>query len=141
MAELNFQTSRKTYTVNGGAEISFDPADIGFAHRMYTLMDKLRKMQEEPGSENPLDVFTVAALRDEQMRAEIDKAFGEPVCDKIFGSANIFSPAGGMPVCMNFLMAVIDEIDAASDRERKTSPQVDAYMRKYETKYGKYVGK
>ena len=137
MAELKFQTSRKTYTVNDGAEISFDPADIGFAHRMYTLMDKLKQMQQEPGPEDPLQVFAVAEQRDAQMREAIDQAFGEPVCDKVFGGVNVFSPAGGVPVCINFLMAVIDEIDKASENERKTSPQLSAYMQKYEAKYGK----
>lgn len=136
MAELNFQTSRKTYTVNGGAEISFDPADIGFAHRMYTLVDKLKQEWEMP-QPDAADVFQVSAERDERMRQEIDKAFGEPVCDAVFGNVNIFSPAGGMPVCMNFIMAIIDEIDAASARETKPSARTEEYLRKYQAKYGK----
>ena len=136
MAELNFQTSRKTYTVNGGAEISFDPADIGFAHRLYTLMDKLKKEWEMPAPEET-DVFEFSAQRDKQARQEIDKAFGSPVCDKVFGDVNVFSPAGGMPVCFNFLVAVIDEVDAASAREIKTSARTEEYLRRYQEKYGK----
>lgn len=136
MDELNFQTIRKTYMVNGGAEISFDPADISFAHRMYGLLDKLKEAWEKPAPES-LNVFTASALRDKQMREEIDKVFGSAVCDKIFGDTNIFSPAGGMPVCLNFIMAVIDEIEAASQQETKPSAQTEAYLRKYETKYGK----
>lgn len=141
MGELNFQTSRRTYTVNGGAEISFDPADISFANRMYNLVNKLGEMQQESTPEDSVDIFAVAAVRDADMRAEIDAAFGESVCDKVFGSTNVFSPAGGLPLCLNFLLAVIDEIDAASARELKTSPQVAAYMQKYEAKYGKYMKK
>lgn len=141
MGVLNFQTSRKTYKVNDGAEISFDPADIGFVTRLFNLMDKLEKNQTEAVPENPEDVFVLAAQRDAEMRAEIDAVFDEPVCDKVFGRTNIFSPAGGLPVCMNFLMAVIDEIDAAADEETKASPAVAAYMKKYETKYGKYMKK
>lgn len=141
MGELNFQTSRKTYTVNGGETISFDPADIGFVNRLFDLMEKLEKRQKEPAPENSEDVFTVAARRDAEIRAEIDAVFGEPVCDKVFGRTNVFSPAGGLPICVNFLMAVIDEIDAASEREIKVSPRMNAYMQKYETKYGKYMRK
>lgn len=140
MNELNFQTSRKTYTVNGGAEISFDPADVAFAGRIYNLLDKLQQMEQmpKPDLEN---VFQAAAECDMSFRSEIDKAFGEPVCDKVFGKTNIFSPAGGAPLCLNFLLAVIDEIDAASENELKESPQLKAYVEKYQTKYGKRVSK
>lgn len=136
MAELNFQTSRKTYTVNGGAEISFDPTDISFVHRMYGLLDKLKEEWEKPAPDLP-DVFAVSALRDAEMRGEIDKVFGQPVCDKVFGDANIFSPAGGMPVCLNFILAVIEEIDAASQKEIKPSAKTEEYLRKFKEKYGK----
>jgi hypothetical protein len=140
MGVLNFQTSRKTYTVNDSCEISFDPADIGFVNRLFNLMDKMEKQKDtEPqGAEN---VFAVFARKDKDMRAEIDAVFGEPVCDKVFGTTNIFSPAGGLPLCMNFLLAVIDEVDAASETETKPSARVNAYMQKYEKKYGKYVKK
>lgn len=141
MNELNFQTSKKVYTVNGGAQIAFDPADINFANRLYGLMNELEAMEKEEAPQDPLEVFKVAVERDKVMRAKIDAVFEEPVCDKIFGTTNVFSPAGGMPVCMNFLMAVIDEIDEVVGTETKTSPQMEAYMRKYEAKYGKYVKK
>ena len=136
MAELNFQTSRKTYTVNGGAEISFDPADVGFAERLHTLMGKLEKLndRERPAEE---DAFRAAKEEDRRIRGEIDAAFGEPVCEKVFGRTNVLSPAGGAPLYMNFLLAVIDEVDAAAARETKTSPRLEKYLRKYEKKYGK----
>lgn len=141
MGELNFQTGRKTYIVNGGAEISFDPSDISFVNRLFELTDKMEKRQKEPAPENPEDVFLLAIRRDAEMRSEIDAVFGEPVCDKVFGSTNVFSLAGGLPVCMNFILAIIDEIDSVSEEERKHSPTLDAYIQKYEKKYGKYVSK
>ena len=138
MGALNFQTGKKTYTVNGGCEISFDPADIGFVNRLFSLFDKMEKQHgEDP--RNPEDVFAYAAKKDKEMRAEVDALFGEPVCDKIFGSTNVLSPSGGLPVVMNFLLALIDEVDAASEAETKPSARVDAYIQKYEKKYGKYV--
>lgn len=140
MNNLNFQTSRKTYTVNGGEEITFDPADVGFTGRIYDLLDKLQKLEQMPEPDME-DVFRVAAERDRTFREEIDKAFGEPVCNKVFGATNIFSPAGGAPLCLNFLLAVIDEIDAASENELKESPQLKAYMQKYQAKYGNRVRK
>ena len=140
MGVLNFQTSRKTYTVNDGCEISFDPADISFVNRLFDLMEKLEKQQGEK-PENMEDVFQAFAEKDRMMRAEIDAVFEDTVCEKVFGTTNIFSPAGGLPLCMNFLLAVIDEVEAASEKETKPSDRVNAYIRKYEKKYGKYVRK
>ena len=141
MNVLDFQSARKTYTVNGGEEISFDPTDINFVNRLFNLMDMLEKQQIEEPPQEPKEVFDRAAKKDAEMRAEIDAVFDEPVCDKVFGKTNVFSPAGGLPICMNFLLAVIDEIDAAAEVETKTSPRIDAYIQKYEKKYGKYMKK
>ena len=136
MGALNFQTSRKTYTVNGNCEISFDPADINFVNRFMGLMERMEKQQSEPAKEVD-DVFAEFARRDKEMRAEIDEVFGEPVCDKVFGRTNVFSPAGGLPLCVNFLLAIVDEIDAVSEQETKPSEKLTAYIQKYEKKYGK----
>lgn len=141
MGVLDFQSTRKTYTVNGGEEISFDPTDINFVNRLFDLMDRLEKRQSEEAPQDPREVFARATKMDAEMRLDIDKVFDEPVCDKVFGRTNVLSPAGGLPVCMNFLLAVIDEIDAASEAETKHSPRVDAYIQKYEKKYGKYMKK
>lgn len=141
MGVLDFQSTRKTYTVNGGEEISFDPTDIGFVNRLFELMERLEKRQNEDNSQDQRDVFAKAVQMDAEMRAEIDAVFGEPVCHKVFGKTNVLSPAGGLPVCMNFLLAVIDEVDAASEAETKHNPRVDAYIQKYEKKYGKYMKK
>ena len=141
MGVLDFQSTRKTYTVNGGEEISFDPTDINFVNRLFDLMDRIEKRQSEEAPQDPREVFARATKMDAEMRLEIDKVFDEPVCDKVFGRTNVLSPAGGLPVCMNFLLAVIDEIDAASEAETKHSPRVDAYIQKYEKKYGKYMKK
>lgn len=140
MGVLNFQTSRKTYTVNDSCEISFDPADINFVNRLFDLMEKMEKIRGEE-SQDVENVFKIAAQKDKEMRAEIDAVFGEPICEKVFGTTNVLSPAGGLPLCMNFLLAVIDEVDAASEAETKPSARVDAYMQKYQKKYGKYMKK
>lgn len=136
---LNTGVCTKTYTVNGGAEISFNPADIGFAGSVFDLLKKLEERQKEKAPEDISDVFKAAKARDKEMRMDIDSVFGAGTCDKVFGTTNVFSPSGGVPVCLNFLMAVIDEIDAAAEKETKTSPAVDAYLKRYESKYGKYI--
>lgn len=136
MGVLNFQTSRKTYTVNGGCEISFDPADINFVNRLLDLLEQIEK-QGNTAPDSVENVFAEFAKRDKEMRAKIDAVFEEPVCDKVFGTTNVYSPAGGLPLCMNFLLAIIDEVDIASETETKPSERVNAYIQKYEKKYGK----
>ena len=140
MGVLNFQTGKKTYTVNDGCEISFDPTDIRFVNGLFDLFEKLEKQQSEQ-PQNPENAFAYAAQRDRELRAQIDALFEEPVCEKIFGRTNVLSPVGGLPVAMNFLLALIDEVDAAAENETKPSAKVDAYIQKYEQKYGKYVRK
>lgn len=131
-----FQNPKKTYTVNDGAEIHFNPADVNFVERLFGLLTTLSNIQKEDMPENE-DVFVAASKRDKKMREEIDAAFEESICDKVFGTTNVFSLSGGVPLCMNFLMAVIDEVDEAAEKETKTSPAVAAYISKYEAKYGK----
>lgn len=136
MGVLNFETGRKTYTVNGNCEISFDPADISFVNRLFDLLEQMEK-EHNAKPESVENVFAEFAKKDKEMREKIDTVFGEPVCEKVFGTTNVYSPAGGLPVCMNFLLAIIDEVDSASEKETKPSGRVDEYIKKYEKKYGK----
>ena len=76
------------------------------------------------------------------IREEIDKAFGEPVCDKVCCGSSPVALSDGLPVWMNFLMAVIDEIDAnMPEGEKRSRARVQQYMDKYNTKYAKYMKK
>lgn len=137
MSELNFDTGLVTYKVNGRCEISFNPADVAFVKRLFNTFDGLSKQQEDIDVENKeidgSQLFELVEQRDKKMREDIDSIFGEAVCDKIFGKVSIFALAGGLPLWCNFLMAVIDKIDAAIEDEQKlASPRVAKYMAKYE---------
>lgn len=141
MRELNFDTGLTTYTVNGKCEISFNPADIAFVKRLFNTFDALAKRQDnveveskELGGE---DLFELAEQRNREMREQIDSIFGEPVCDKVFGSQSVYAMAGGLPLWCNFLMAIIDEVDAAvALQQKQVNPRVQHYMAKY-AKYGR----
>lgn len=137
MSELNFDTGLVTYKVNGQCEITFNPADVAFVKRLFNTFDGLSKQQDYIDVENEgidgSELFDLAEQRDLKMRAAIDAVFGEPICDKIFGKVSVFALAGGLPLWCNFLMAVIDKIDAAIEDEQKlASPRVAKYMAKYE---------
>lgn len=136
MKELNFDTGLVTYLVNGKCEISFNPADVAFVDRLFKVFDNLAKRQDhaeiEKQEANGADLFALAEQRDRYMREQIDSVFCAPVSDMIFGQVSVYALAGGLPLWCNFLMAVIDEIDDAIQKEqRAASPRVDKYMAKY----------
>ena len=139
MKELNFETGLVTYKVNGKAEISFNPSDVGFVEKLFNTFDGLAKRQDAAEEENRhvegAALFELARKRDKEMRAEIDNIFGEPICDRIFGNVNVFASADGMPLWCNFLLAVIDEIDASVDG---LQDRASARVEKYKAKYAKY---
>lgn len=137
MSELNFDTGVVTYKVNGQCEISFSPADVAFVRRLFNTFDSLSKQQDAIEGENQdidgIKLFELVEQREKKMRADIDDVFGDTVCDKLFGKVSVFALAGGLPLWCNFLMAVIDKIDAAIEEEQKqASPRVAKYMAKYE---------
>lgn len=141
MSELNFSTGLKTYTVNGCCEIQFNPTDSFFVERLFNVMEKLSKRQEEGERENDANaddgakVFELTKIRDKEMRAEIDGLFGQPVCDALFPGMDVYALADGLPLWTNFLMAIVDEIDASLVDQNKMA---DSRVAKYMAKYGKY---
>ncbi len=139
MAEINFSTGDKTYIVNGTAEIKFCPEDINFAGDVFDLVEEIRKLSEQQEPKDPSKVYEIARLRDNKVRDSLDNIFGEGTSEAIFGKKNVFSSVGGVPICLNFLMKIIDEIDTAADNMGKVSPEVEAYLNKYKAKYGNRV--
>lgn len=134
MSQLNFNTGRTTYTINGNCEISFNPSDAEFAGNLFDVFSSFAKKYERSEQENPNpeEVFSALKEWDKWIRSEIDSLFGEPICNEIFGDMNVCSLADGLPVWANFLLAVIDEIDQVITNEQKqTNPRVQKYMQKY----------
>lgn len=141
MKELNFATGLTSYKVNGGYEIRFNPADSAFVGRLFNTFDGLAKRQDQAEVESlemsGAELFVIAEQRDKEMREAIDGIFGEPVCEKIFGNQSVYAMADGLPLWCNFLMAVIDEVDASvTAQQKQANPRVQHYMAKY-AKYSK----
>ena len=142
MGELNFQTGRKTYTVNGGVEISFEPSDPKFASAVVSAFQKcsdIAKTTADLNFEGAANTIEALEKMESEVRKEIDAAFGYAVCDKVFSGLSVIAVADGLPVWTNFLMAVIDEVDQSMpEGEGRTKERVQKYMSRYENKYGKY---
>ena len=133
---LNFETGLATFTVNGKAEVSFNPTDSNFVSRLFDAFGELAKKQEVRKNKvsqlSDSEAYELAHQLDREMRDAIDAVFEKPVSDDIFGSMSAYSLAGGLPLWCNFLMVVIDKIDATMVQEKKlTNPRIAKYMAKY----------
>ena len=137
MKELVFDTGLVTYSLNGKCEVSFNPTDSEFVERLFNAFDSLDKRQEkyreqigkEPDNRK---VFEISKAMDTEMRKIVDGVFGVSVCESVFGSMNVYSLAGGLPVWCNLLLAIMDEIDTSFAREQKAT---NARIKKYTEKY------
>lgn len=137
MPELKFETGLVTYSLNGAAEVVFNPTDISFVSRVFRAFDLLEeKQQEYDGASKNIssnrEFFEFARKIDSEMREVIDSAFEKPVCADVFGSMNVYAVASGLPVWCNLIFSVIDLFDESVTAERaKTNPRLDKYLKKY----------
>lgn len=134
--DIRFDTGVKTFTVNGGYEITFAPTDMAFIERVYNALDTMDKKQEsyKAVAEQATDkeVFTLARKMDNEAREVVNGIFGEDVCTPVFGTLNVFTVADGFPVWANFILAIVDQLDGAfAEEKKKTNPRIKKYTAKY----------
>lgn len=142
---LTFDTGVVEYDINGAAKARFNPTDTAFVERMYRVFDDLAEKQEEYQrrvdeiGDDGAAMFAYAAERDAEMRGEIDGLLGEGVSDALFPDMNCYALADGMPVWINLMFALAEEVEAAFGEEQaKGDPRVRKYSKKYEAMRKKY---
>ena len=134
MKELKNETGVEEYDLNGKCKVYFNPADPAFADRIYTAFDKLKGKQgdKDTSGMSARETFDYLRALDEEMRETIDSVFEQPVCAELFGSMSVYAGAGGTPLWMNFMLAVIDELDEGVKREKAFhSEKLAKYTKKY----------
>lgn len=142
MKELNFSTGLVTYSLNGSAEVTFNPTDPSFGERLFNAFDDLDTMQTKYKERiekiaDKAEIFKIGREMDANMRERINGVFNADICTPVFGSMNTFALAEGMPAWANLLLVIMDELDTSYAREQKaTNPRLQKYMNKYK-KYGK----
>lgn len=123
---LNFDTGVVEYDINGTAKVRFNPTDAEFVERLYNTFktleeqqDELQRQIEEIGEDGE-KILVVAHARDKNMREYIDALFAqEGIANEIFNGINCYALADGMPIWVNFLFAIAEEIDAAFTEQGK----------------------
>lgn len=143
MGTLSYNAGKREYTLPGGGVILFDPCDSEFANRVIVAFRNCQEVQKRFPKEGFSDLdeqLSCIQGINNDIRKEIDSVFGEGAADKACCGSSPISISDGLPVWMNFLMAVIDEIDAnMPEGEKRSRARVQQYMDKYNTKYAKYM--
>ena len=140
MAELQFSTGIKTYSVNGVDNVfAINPTDADFVEQLYHTFEDLDKKQQakdkEAAKTSGIDAFELARSYDLEMRRAIDGVLGDGVCGKVFGGMNVYAMAGGLPVWANFLLSLMDECDTSfACQQKKMNPRIKHYLAKYQRK-------
>lgn len=122
--ELKVDTGLTEYVINGDVTVRFNPADAGFTERLYDVFSQLESRQgefqkrvDEIGDDAD-ELFSYARERDAEMRGCIDGLLGDGVADKLFPNMNCYALSDGMPVWMNLMLALAEEVQEAYSRER-----------------------
>ena len=141
MRELKFSDGLEEYSLNGRVTVRFNPTDASFLEKLTALFSALDALQEEVSSlqagipeDDDSAVLALARDLDGRMRTLLDGFFGEPVCEALFGSMNLFASAGGLPVWANLLLALSEEVETAMQGELTAR---EARIAKYTAKYKK----
>lgn len=146
MESLDFSRGIATFSLAGLCEVSFNPADTTFIEKLYSTMEKLRTSQdkfakaaEEIGPSR--EMFDLSRKHDEEVKSAIDSLFNAPVSDVLFSDVSPCASADGLPIWMNLLLAVMDQVESrVGDAQQKADPRIAKYMekyRKYDKKYHK----
>lgn len=144
MNQLTMNNGVKAYAVNDIENaVYFNPLDVDFAKRILDAIPRCQKIMDSKKIANCDDAeIMFAKLReaDKEIREAIDEVFEQPVCEKVFATTRVTALVDGFPQWLNFILAIIDEIDANISRTNKqSSERVRYYTDKYMKKYGKKI--
>ena len=134
MEKLNINLGYKEYTINDdeNAVIRINTTDFGLIDRLNNMRKKagdiVAKLEQIKQSEDEDAILTAIGEAGNSMRALIDEVFGEGTSNNVFGGINCLSFAGGQPVALNFLDAIVPIIQADIEKEQKAS---DKRIKKY----------
>ena len=132
---ITFETGVVDYEING-VQVSFNPTDELFVLKMQDAFGTLDSLQDDFVGDSDFSKFVEL---DEEMREIIDSLLGKGIADKLFPDMNCYAIAGGLPVWMNLVIALLDEVSEAYEREfgesdkrlKAINSKYDAMMKKY----------
>ncbi len=130
MRNLNIDKGIKEYSINGdtGKILRVNTSDIGIIARFEKTESELMKIADKYSSvEENITINTLTEL-DEEVKKQIDYIFGDGASNIIFGDTNCVSLAGGQPIFMNFLDAILPTIKSdIIDEQKKSKKKISKY--------------
>lgn len=143
--KLSFDTGVVEYDINGAAKVRFNPTDAAFVEKLYGTFTELEAKQEEfqkrvdDIGDDGEKMFAYADERDREMRGLIDGLLGEGTADALFPNMNCYALADGLPVWINLMFAIAEEVEASySAEQKKGDPRIKGYNKKYAAMMAKY---
>ena len=137
MPNLSVNTGIEEYTLNDNVKVRLNPTDPAFVKRIFNRFSEL-EAKDKAWREKIRDLSKpeeVMAAYDEGealFARAVDDILGEGTCRGVAGDTSVLSLAGGAPIWMNILLAIIDEMDSAIAREQKAAnPKLEKYLKKY----------
>ena len=127
MEKLNINLGYKEYTINDdeNAVIRINTTDFGLINRLNTMRENavaiIKGLDAVKQSESESAVLSAIDEAGEKVQALIDEVFGAGTSSIVFGGINCLSFAGGQPVALNFLDAIIPIIKKDLEKEQKAS--------------------
>lgn len=137
---INFSTGLEEYEIpgpGGTVKVLLNLTDLAFIERIFDTFNRMDDKQEEyskaiEAAKDTNKIFEVLRRMEAEMRAEIDGVFNAEVCEGIFGKLSVYALADGLPLWVNLMLALIDEMDSSFAREKKaTNPRIKKYTDKY----------
>lgn len=137
--KIAFDDGVIVYDVNGKLELPIRIADVYLIERIYNAFEELDKKQDEyrktvESVKDNKALFDAAHKIDEEMRGYINEPFEMDVCSALFDHMSVYaiSPNTGMPVWLNFMLAMLDEVQGTvSGAEAKANARLQKYVAKY----------
>nr|DAF97109.1 MAG TPA: tail assembly chaperone [Siphoviridae sp. cthae16] len=138
MKEIKIETDVAEYRLNDKCSVFFNPADPVFVGRVYDALEKLKVSEDTKNKDlatlkgKGREVFAYLKKLDQETRATLDELLGEDTCKQLFGSVSVYAYAGGLPLWLNLILAIIDELDEGVKRQHALQDeQIAKYINKY----------
>ena len=140
MKNISLETGKVEYLLGGKVSVRFNPTDLNYMERVYAAFDELGRIQDRfqkdiEKLEEEKEIFALAKETDGKIREVLNALFEKEVCEPLFGSMNLFAYSGGMPVWVNLMLALSDEMNTAMLAEADArDKRIEKYVKKVQTK-------
>lgn len=138
MGNLNFDNGLVSYEVNGVPNaVVFNPADMSFVDKLLNFFEVYSKKHDTlsrdiQNLEDNRKIFELCDNMDKEIRTSINTLFGENASENLFPDMSCCAMANGLPLWMNFTLAVMEEVQQACDSQKtKLNPRIQKLVAKY----------